>query len=128
MTMAPVELKLFPVGSARASGPAVGTGADPGPAPDPARGPRRWLFWALTILGLGGAGVAFVYKIAEFLFTLRSTEVQGFADVPVTVYFVVATGWLCLLVWCFLTGKFTDLERAKYDFLAKEAEYERQGQ
>jgi hypothetical protein len=120
--MSPVELQLVPVGSARASDPATD------PAPDPARGPRRWLFWTVTMLGLGGAGVAFAYKIAEFLFTLGSAEVQGFADVPVTVYFVVAMGWLCLLVWCFLTGKFTDLERAKYDFLTKEAEYERQGQ
>lgn len=122
MNMAPVELNLVPVGSAKAPDPVSDM------APDPARGPRRWLFWTVTMLGLGGAGVAFVYKIAEFLFTLGSTEVQGFADVPVTVYFVVALGWLCLLVWCFVSGKFTDLERAKYDFLAKEAEYERQGQ
>ena len=33
-------------------------------------------------------------------------EVKGFADVPITVYFVVAAGWLCLLTWCFLSGKF----------------------
>lgn len=140
MVMAPVELNLVPMGSGKGSGKAANAGGGAAPDPhdpqdpapntaiDPARGPRRWLFWTVTMLGLGGAGVAFVYKIAEFLFTMSSTEVQGFADVPVTVYFVVATGWLCLLVWCFVSGKFTDLERAKYDFLAKEAEYERQGQ
>src|SRR5690349_7208995 len=86
---------------------------------------ERLALWILMIVGLGLAGVAFVYKVAEFLFTLGSTEVQGFADVPVTVYFVVATGWLCLLVWCFLSGKFVDLERSKYEMLELEEEYER---
>lgn len=80
------------------------------------------------ILGLGVAGVAFTYKIAEFIFTMGSMEVQGFADVPVTVYFVVASGWLCLLVWCFMTGKFTDLEASKYEMLEQEEAYERRGE
>ena len=69
----------------------------------------RILLWAAMVVGLLCAGVAFTYKIAEFIFTLSSNEVQGFADVPVTVYFVVAAGWLFLLVWCFLSGKFRDL-------------------
>ena len=85
------------------------------------------ILWTAMIAGLLMAGVAFSYKVAEFIFTLGSDEVQGFADVPVTVYFIVAGGWTCLLVWCFLTGKFTDMERAKYDMLEMEAEYERLG-
>jgi hypothetical protein len=89
---------------------------------------RDVVFWVVTLAGLLAAGVAFVYKVAEFIFTIGSDEVKGFADVPVTVYFVVAAGWLCLLVWCFVTGKFTDLERAKYDMLAMEEEYERRGE
>ena len=82
----------------------------------------------ISFLVVIGGGVAFTYKIAEFIFTLSSDEVQGFADVPVTVYFVVAAGWLCLLVWCLLTGKFRDLEQSKYQMLEQEAEYERRGE
>jgi cbb3-type cytochrome oxidase subunit 3 len=84
--------------------------------------------WIAMILGIFVAGVAFAYKIAEFLVTLNAPEAQGFADVPVTAYFFVAAGWLFLLVWCFRTGKFKNMEQAKYDMLRQEEEYERQGQ
>ncbi len=86
------------------------------------------ILWTSMILGGLGAGTAFVYKIAEFLFTLTSEEVQGFADVPVTVYFAVAAGWLALLVWSFLTGKFHDVENSKNSLLRMEAELERRGE
>jgi hypothetical protein len=89
---------------------------------------QRIVLWVVMIAGLLCAGVAFAYKVAEFIFTLGSDEVKGFADVPVTVYFVVAAGWLCLLIWCWVTGKFTELERAKYEMLEMEAEYERRGE
>ena len=88
---------------------------------------RRVLALSITV-GLLGAGVAFCYKIAEFLFTLNSEEVKGFADVPVTVYFAVAAGWLSLLVWSFLTGKLSEVEQSKCEFLKKEEEYERRGE
>ena len=91
------------------------------------RRPEKILLWAAMIGGIFAAGVAFVYKIAEFIFTLNSNEVQGFADVPVTIYFVVAAGWLCLLVWCFVSGQFTNVEEPKYEMLRKEEEYERRG-
>ena len=98
-------------------------------APLTAREKReRLILWAAMIGGIFAAGVAFVYKIAEFFFTLNGNEVKGFADVPVTVYFVVAAGWLCLLIWCFVTGKFTDIESAKFEMLEMEAEYERRGE
>lgn len=89
---------------------------------------EKVVLWVSMILGIICAGVAFAYKLAEFIFTLGETEVQGFADVPITVYFVVAAGWLCLLVWCYLTGKFTDVEQTKWDMLKQEEEYERLGQ
>jgi hypothetical protein len=89
---------------------------------------RRIALWVTMITGLTLAGIAFTYKIAEFIFTMSGTEVVGFADLPVTVYFVVASGWLCLLVWCFASGKFTDMERAKLEMLAMEEEYERRGE
>jgi hypothetical protein len=86
------------------------------------------ILWTLMIAGLSLAGVAFTYKLAEFIFTLQSDDVKGFADVPVTVYFVVAGGWLCLLVWCFKSGKFSDMERAKFEMLEQEEEYARRGE
>ena len=89
---------------------------------------EKLLLWGAMILGIVAAGAAFAYKVAEFLFTLGSGEVQGFADVPVTVYFVVATGWLCLLAWSYVTGKFTDVESSKWDMLRQEEEYERRGE
>ena len=89
---------------------------------------EKILLWVVMVVGIGLSGIAFVYKIAEFIFTLNGTEVQGFAEVPVTVYFIVAAGWLSLLVWCYVTKQFVDVERSKYEMLEMEAEYERLGE
>ena len=89
---------------------------------------EKILLWVVMVVGIGLSGIAFVYKIAEFIFTLGGDEVKGFADVPVTVYFVVAAGWLCLLVWSYVTRQFVDVERSKYEMLEMEAEYERLGE
>jgi hypothetical protein len=89
---------------------------------------QRWLLNGSIAVGLIGAGVAFCYKIAEFLFTLNSEEVRGFADVPVTVYFAVAAGWLALLVWSFLTGKLSEVEQSKCNLIRMEEDYDRLGQ
>jgi len=86
------------------------------------------ILWTCMIGGLLAAGTAFSYKVAEFIFTLSSKDVQGFADVPVTVYFVVASGWLCLLAFCFVSGKFKDIESSKWDMLKQEIDYERRGE
>jgi thiosulfate reductase cytochrome b subunit len=88
----------------------------------------KLLLWGSMIVGIFAAGVAFAYKLAEFIFTLNSNSVQGFADVPVTVYFVVAAGWLVLLAWSYVTGKFKDIESSKWDMLRQETEYERRGE
>jgi len=93
----------------------------------PRRRERR-LLWASMIIGLILAGAAFCYKIAEFIFTISGDDAKGFADVPVTVYFVVATGWLLLLAWSFMTGKFAHHDAAKYEMLAQEEIYERRGE
>ena len=81
---------------------------------------RKTIVRVVSALILITSGTAFAYKVAEFMFTLTSSEVQGFAEVPITVYFVVAGGWLCLLVWCFITGKFKDLEDSKWDPIRSE--------
>ncbi|MFO0586153.1 MAG: hypothetical protein U0441_01375 [Polyangiaceae bacterium] len=86
------------------------------------------LLWVCMIGGIAIAGVAFAYKLAEFIFTLNSNSVQGFADVPVTIYFFVAAGWLLLLGWSWKTGKFKDIESTKWDMLRQETEYERRGE
>ena len=87
---------------------------------------KRFL-WISMIVGIVFGGGAFVYKVVEFLFTLSAPETRGFAEVPVMVYFCVAAGWLCLLGWCFLTGKFKNNEQAKFDMLRMEEEYDRLG-
>jgi hypothetical protein len=89
---------------------------------------QRVVLMGTMILGTIAAGLAFIYKIAEFIFTLKSDAVQGFADVPVTTYFVVASGWLCLLVWSYLTGQFDGVEDVKCELLELEEAYERRGQ
>lgn len=87
---------------------------------------RNIFIWSLSA-GLVISGMAFALKIAEFIFTMSSDDAKGFADVPVTVYFFVAGGWLCLLLWCFITGKFKDVEYSKMAMLEQEEEYAKQG-
>lgn len=69
---------------------------------------------AVMTLGVLLSGVAFAYKVAEFIFTISSEEAKGFADVPVVVYFAVAGGWLCLLAWSWLTGQLSGIEDNKH--------------
>lgn len=97
-------------------------------APPPMGRTTKVILWIALIAGILGAGTAFTYKVAEFIYTIGSEEVKGFADVPVATYFFVAAGWLFLLVWSFRTGKFKDIESSKWEMLKQEAEYERRGE
>ena len=90
------------------------------------RNARRVFVWILS-LGIALGGVAFAYKLAGFVFALTSQDFRGTFDVGIIVYLFISAGWLCLLLWCFLTGKFKQMERAKYDMLRQEEEYERLG-
>jgi hypothetical protein len=90
------------------------------------RAARRLIIWTMAV-GIALSGVAFAYKIAGFIYALSSPDFKGTFDVSITVYFFVSFGWLCLLVWCFVTGKFKDMERSKYEMLRQEEEYERLG-
>ncbi len=87
---------------------------------------RAIIIWSM-IVGLVLSGMAFAYKVAEFMFTMTSADFAGSFDVPIIVYFAVAAGWLALLAWSFVTHGFKDMERTKYDLLAKEDEYDRLG-
>jgi nitrogen fixation-related uncharacterized protein len=68
------------------------------------------------------AGLGFSYKLSQFIRTMVNKEVQGFALVPVTTYFVVGIGYLCLFVWSYLQGHYKDVEGPKYRLLEREAE------
>ncbi len=87
---------------------------------------RRLILWTLVV-GVALSGVAMAYKLAGFIFAFTSPDFRGTFDVGITVYFVVSAGWACLLTWCWLTGKFSQMERSKYDMLRQEEEYERRG-
>lgn len=87
---------------------------------------RKVIIWSMVV-GLVLSGMAFAWKVAEFMFTMSTPEFAGSFDVPVIVYFAVAGGWFLVLVWCLMTGKFTEMERTKYEMLAQEEEYERLG-
>jgi hypothetical protein len=90
------------------------------------RAARRLLTWTMAV-GIVLTGLAFAYKLAGFIWALTSADFQGTFDVGITVYLAVAAGWGCLLVWSWLTGNFTDMERTKLDVLRQEEEYERRG-
>lgn len=90
------------------------------------RAAERLFVWTIGV-GVLLAGAAFAYKIAGFIHVLTSRDFRGTFEVGITVYFAVSTGWLCLLAWCFATGRFARMERAKYDMLKQEEEYERRG-
>ena len=87
----------------------------------------RRIIVSTLVAGVILGGVAFAYKIAEFIHTLSSPDFAGTFDVGITVYFFICGGWLCLHVWCLMTGKFKEMERSKYDMLRQEEEYERRG-
>jgi hypothetical protein len=67
------------------------------------------------------AGLGFTYKLTQFIRTMLNDEVQGFALVPVTTYFIVGIGYLCLFVWSYLQGHYKDVEAPKYRLLEREA-------
>lgn len=71
-------------------------------------------------------GIAFFYKLTNFAMTLwgGGTGMLGFALIPVTNYLCVAGGCFLLLIWAFMQGQFSDIERAKYEMLEQDWRYE----
>jgi hypothetical protein len=92
----------------------------------PDRASRLLIIYTMVV-GIVLSGLAFAYKIACFIWTLSSPDFQGTFDVGIVVYFAVSAGWLCVLVWAFLSGKFKEMERAKLEMLKQEEEYDRLG-
>ncbi len=87
---------------------------------------RLVIIWSMVV-SVVLSGVAFAYKVAEFIFAISNEAFAGSFDVPVIVYFTVAAGWLAMLIWCITAGKFKEMETSKYDMLAQEEEYEKLG-
>ena len=69
-------------------------------------------------------GCMFIFKLFQFLKTIRRDELAGFAFDPIVVYGVVAVGFLFMLAWAFLSGQFKDVEEPKYEMLRRFEEQE----
>ncbi len=85
----------------------------------------RRLILAFFVTAVTAAGCMFFYKLFAFMTTIRKDELAGFAFDPIIIYGVVATGFLCLLAWAFLSGQFRNIEKPKYDMLERVREQER---
>ena len=79
-----------------------------------------WIF-SFTIVA---AGAAFGWKIYEFAHDLIATEGLRFAGAHLLTYVLVAGGFFMMLLYCFLSGHFSDIEKAKYDLLEEERRYD----
>jgi len=76
------------------------------------------------LLAMGVAGVGFSVKIVEFADDLTSEHGLQFAGAHLLTYGLIAAGFLLLLVLCFLSGHFKDVEEPKHDLLEKERRYD----
>lgn len=79
------------------------------------------LFFALAVTA---AGCMFTFKLFSFLKTIKRDELAGFAFDPLITYGFVAAGFLCLLVWAYLTGQFRHIEEPKHAMLKRVLEQE----
>lgn len=87
--------------------------------------PFTWIHLGFVIIVLI-AGIAFFFKLHEFMTTIKRDELAGFAFDPIMTYGFVAVGFLFLLAWAYLTGQFRDIEQPKYDMLERFDRQERQ--
>jgi uncharacterized membrane protein YhaH (DUF805 family) len=86
---------------------------------------KMFLVFAMTVVVMVVAGLAFVYKMGEFAFTIAEDEVSGFGAVAVTTYLIGMLPILFLTLWAVLTGRFRDIERPKYRMLELNEELDR---
>lgn len=70
------------------------------------------------------AGCMFIFKLFEFMKTIRRDELAGFAFDPIIIYGIVAAGFLFMLAWAFLSGQFRDVEAPKHEMLKRFDEQE----
>jgi hypothetical protein len=84
---------------------------------------RRFVL-GFFLLAMGIAGAGFSFKIVEFADDLTAEHGLQFAGAHLLTYGLIATGFLILLVLCFLRGHFKDVEEPKYDLLEKERRHD----
>lgn len=89
----------------------------------------RWVFclW-ITIVVIGG--VAFVFKMAEFAFTLldpESNRFGGFGAVAIGDYLLGMLPLLFLTLWGVSKGHFHHIEQPKYRMLEMQREIDAEG-
>jgi nitrogen fixation-related uncharacterized protein len=99
------------------------TDSTPESVPEPRR--QRRAIHIFFVLACTTAGGMFIFKLHEFLRTIKRDELVGFAHDPILVYAFVAIGFLLLLAWAFLTGQFRDIEGTKYEMLERVERQER---
>jgi hypothetical protein len=74
---------------------------------------RRIVTWGVG-LSVAVGGLSFFYKLYEFIVAANRGDLPGFAFATVVSYFIVTLGFLCLVLWAFLKGHYTDIEEPKY--------------
>ncbi len=90
------------------------------------RSRRRFRTWVVVVtLGLLAAGSGFVFKLVEFIRVAQNQDAEGFAVVPVVIYFLVTSGFICVFIWNYLRGGLRDIEKPKYRLLERHDEIDR---
>lgn len=82
----------------------------------------------MTALVMVVAGMAFIFKMADFAMTIVKDDVAGFGAVAVATYLTGMLPLLLLTLWAAFSGRFRDIERPKYRMFELEAEIERGGE
>jgi hypothetical protein len=85
---------------------------------------KTLIIFALTIGVMVFAGLAFVYKMAEFAMTIARDDVIGFGAVAVATYLLGMLPLLLLTLWAVATGRFRDIERPRFRMLELQEEIE----
>jgi hypothetical protein len=88
------------------------------------KGPGR-AFLLVFAVAIAIAGLGFAWKLFEFLEDLLAQNGLRFAGVHIAIYCLVAAGFLLLLLFTFLSGHFSDVERPKIEMLEREREHDR---
>lgn len=82
----------------------------------------------MTVLVVTVAGLAFVFKMADFAMTIVEHDVVGFGAVSIATYLIGMLPILLLTLWAVFSGRFRDIERPKYRMFELDAEIERGGE
>ncbi|HYC77607.1 MAG TPA: hypothetical protein VEI02_08270 [Planctomycetota bacterium] len=100
---------------------------DPNASPEARR--RRTLARRVTlgffVLLMAGGGLGFCVKIHNFLQDWLDGNGINFGGSHLVSYGLTAAGYALLLGFAFLKGHFADIERPKYDLIAREESLDR---